>query len=222
MSEFVSSHHESPDSERGIQGLRSDFDRYGHNYFSMFVTLRQYIDDHLDFGHSNTLDFLLSLEESGRLPTKSYYDTEPVAALEMHRLAVYTTWMPLFQLSHSSEEFKVWLPHALEVVVPNPGYHTPGDCFGSQGYETPFDDTCRSSLCCPVRHIVRDVVQLSLNAPMNTLDYVLDPLKAHDNTTALIAGVYDYALLPGDKKSVLLAAYQRRYDSTFGPPEATE
>lgn len=222
MSEHVPYHHELSGSERGIQSLRSDFERYGTSYFVMFATLRQYADAHLDMPLAGSVDFFLDLEDTGRLPTKKLYDTNPSAALEMHRLAVYTTWMPLFQLSHSSDEFQTWLPHALHIIAPEEGRHTVRSCTDYWGYEMPGNEACDISVRCPVRHVVQDVTRLSLDAPLDTLDYVLDADKAYANTKTLLTGVYEHKMIPTYKKSALLAVYQRRHDEVFpgsGAPE---
>lgn len=221
MSEYAPFSHELSGSERGIQGLRGDFDRYGDSYFVMFMTLRQYADIHLGLDLTGSIDLMLGLEEAGRLPTKRNYEADPVAALEMHRLAIYTTWMPLFQLSHSSDEFKTWLPHALHIVVPDTGRHTMAHCIIDGGYETPTSETCTVSARCPVRHVIRDVTQLSIEAPMDTLDYLLDPDKTHTNTETLVAGLHEHKMIPAHKKSSLLAVYQRRYERTFPAPGTT-
>jgi hypothetical protein len=222
MSEYAPFSHELSGSERGIQGLRGDFERYGDSYFVMFMTLRQYADAHLGIDLTDSIDLIFGLEEAGRLPTKRSYEADPVAALEMHRLAVYTVWMPLFQLSHSSDEFKTWLPHALHIIAPDTGRHTVGRCTIDGGYETPTSETCAMSDCCPVRHVICDITHLAVDAPMDTLDYVLDPDKTHSNTETLVTGVYEHKMIPAYKKSALLAVYQWRYERTFPDPGATE
>lgn len=219
MSEQAPYHHELSDSERGIKKLGMEFEQGGEYYFRMFVALRQYINDDLDFTTDESAEFLLSLEKMGRLPTIGYYQDDPKGSLEMHRLAMFTTWMPLYRLSHTSHEFETWLPHALDIILPATSRHSLNACIDPERVDEVAHEQCRESACCPVRVVVRHVVDSAVRLPMDTLSYELDPIKTYRTTQMLINGVYEHQMLRDHERHMLSALYQHRFSETFGSPE---
>lgn len=220
MSEYASSHHELSGSERGIQKLREDFDRPDTTYFGMFMALREYADDYLDFRGVESANFLIGLEKSGRLPTLRHYQTDPIAAHEMSRLAIYTTWMPLFQLSHSTEEYAHWLPHALQIIAPNSGRHKMEVCVPQWTGSIQEGEACHASGHCPLRHILYDVYRLATDASLDTLDYTIDAQKAYYDTQVLIDGIHKHGLVGPGERNALQIAYRSHFEDVFPPPEA--
>lgn len=219
MSEQLPYDHELSDSERGITKLGMEFEQGGDYYFRMYVALRQYINDELDFTADESAEFILSLEKTGRLPTIDQYRDNPEGSLEMHRLAMLTTWMPLYRLSHTSHEFDTWLPHALAIILPANSRHSLSACIYPERADELVHEQCYVSGCCPARTVVRHVVNSAARLPMDTLSYELDPMKTYYTTHMLIDGVYEHKMLRDYERSMLHAVYQRRFSESFGLPD---
>ena len=218
MSEYLSDEHEQP----AVCRLRSEFHLKGGSYTDMFFILQDYIEKDLSLSSGISERELLRLESIGVLPSSELYDSDPVAALEKHRLAMYTTWMPRYQLNHTSEEFEEWLPYALQIVLPVDGRHEDEICSAYPYREAIHDESCYISLQCPIRHIGNDVVYGLCHSSMDTVEYLLDPEKACRNTQLLISGVAQHGIISATAKAAAEAAYLRRYNQEFPKPDLSQ
>lgn len=222
MSEFPDDSFEHPQERSAICLLRNEMRLKGETYTDMLFIMQNYIETDLDMPADLSLRELLRLEKSGVLPDETLYEIDPVSALEKHRMAVYTTWMPIYQLTHTSEEFERWLPYALEIVLPDDSRHDDDICADYSFRENPYDESCYMALQCPVRHIGNQVVYELSNFNKDTPDYYHDREKACRNTQLLISGVARYGIISDVQKATVEAAYLRRYSQEFPKPDLSQ
>lgn len=176
--------------DRAVLRFKSDLNSVGHSYVDALFAAQNFVQ--LDFGvdEQSSNAYLIQLERERVLPDSQVYNHSPELGLEMHRLAMYSTWMPLYRETHSSREFNDWLPGAIDIVLPPDGTHTSGRCYPP--LENPeevlvTDVSCPVSTICPLKFITNDVM---LGTPFLPLDQderaVTDLIKARTDANILL------------------------------------
>lgn len=222
MSEYSPHNYETSDDIKAIVRLRNDFYFKGGSYFDMLLALQEYAEQYLGIKERESQRYLMALEDRGFLPSEELYDIDPEAALEKHRLAVYTCYMPLYQLTHTSEEFEAWIRYALQIVVPENGRHKEGVCNSYKPDDGWGNEGCCLSEQCPIRHIEREIVFGLCQSNMDTTDYVLNSAKACQDTQLLINATQEHGIITASQKAAAERAYQRRYSKEFPDPDVSQ
>lgn len=219
MSEHSPREYEPSHDVRAVIKLRNDFNTKGNSYFDMLNLLQEYAEQHLQIKERESLRYLMALEDRGFLPSEQLYHMDPDAAIEKHRLAVYTCIMPLYQLTHTSEEFESWIRYALQIVVPDDGRHQEEICVSHPPRDRIFDESCYLSDQCPIKHVEYSVVFGLCQSNMDTTDYIIDSAKACRDTQLLISAVEEHGIISAHEKAAAERAYLRRYDKEFPKPD---
>lgn len=202
-----------------VSRLRNTLRIVGYDYVDARIALQEFVESDFEVDEAYSDLYLARLEASCVIPDARTYEASEVAALDMHRFAMYDYWIPLYRATHTADEFREWLPTALDVVFPAEGPHSVAQC----GLLTPraehvsvVEQACDISPCCVVKRAVHDV---RLGIPfihddafddehINELEraaYDVDRIRRDANT--LCAGLYD--------KRIITAAQMRDSKSKY-------
>lgn len=195
--------------------LRNNFATKGEKYVDMLMTMQEYLEQSIGVDERDSMTLLMEWEVQGVLPTEELYDIDPEAAVEKSRLAVYTSFMPMYQLTHTSDEFEEWLPYGLEIVVPTNGRHTTELCINKNSSSKCRDETCYMSLQCPMKYVEQDVLHNLTQCEMDTIDYLIDHEKACRNAQLLISAVAKRGIITNVQQAAIEHVYMKRYMAEF-------
>lgn len=206
-----------------IARMRANILYKANSYIDMYFALQEYLEQDLGFEGKESMRHILTCEDKGILPPEHLYDEDPQLAEDWLRLSFYKTWMPLYQLTHTSDEFKEWAGHLVQIIAPpEKSVHTSDTCFSDPMYDRKaLDEACGVSKICPIKVVTNDLLLNLPQTDMNGVDYVFDSEKAYRNTRILLSGVQKIGILTDVQKNALEEQYVTTYRERFPRPEAS-
>ena len=203
-----------------VHRLRSDFVTIGHSYVDTFFAVQKFVESDYAIDERWSAVYITQLEEQRVLPRKDMYHLEPERALDMHRLAMYSLWIPLYREMHSSREFNDWLPSALDIALPQDGTHASENCDtqGAVAEEVSIGDiSCSVADRCPRKYIMNDLL---INTPYLPLDPLeqggTDLIKARTDARILLQRAHDKKIITQSQLLQALTDYRQAYDNVIG------
>lgn len=172
-----------------IKRFRADLGRVGLHYLDTRMSLQKYLADEFEMLENQSDIYICRLEQEGVLPRPRLYDGNSVAALEQHRQAMYSHWMPLYRdVYDDADLFRLWVPQALRVAVPPEGPHGAECRQVESGVRGEIGSlACRISLSCPVNVIAETILLSPPFLPVRLEDYeFFDAKRAQDDAMSLI------------------------------------
>lgn len=209
MYEYVPEDRNPREITSAVRRFHADLSAVGHYYLGAHGALQELLAADFQMADQYSGRYITDLEHRRILPGPELYEASSEAALAMHRQAVYAYWMPLYRVSHESDDFRVWVAIALQVAVPPAGGHD------KYCRELPVDATetlgrfaCKTALLCPVRRIVDEVMHSPPFLPLNSSEYVFfDAEKAKADARSLIQAVADRGFInPSEMRSAAQAS----------------
>lgn len=205
----------SPDEiTSAVKRFRADLLAVGHDYLAAHGALQEWLAADFQMADEYSGRYIADLESKRILPGPELYSTASDMALMMHRQAMYSYWMPLYRVSHESDEFRLWVPAALRAAVPPAGGHdkycrkSPADITEALGRLA-----CKTALVCPVRFIADEVMLSPPFLPLNSDEYMFfDADKAKVDAHSLIQAVADREFINLSEMRTAAQASRAAYD----------
>lgn len=224
MSEMFDPYYEKEPIERSpIARVRADILYKADSYVDMYFMLQEYLEKDLGFEGSSAVQHLLHCEDRGILPRENVYNENPQLAEDWLRLSFYTTWMPLYQLTHTSDEFREWVGSMVQIIAPpEKSTHSEEHCFPGDILDRKLlDQACAVSDKCPSKVVANDLLFNLPQTDMNGIDYFMDSEKAYRNTRYLLSATAKAGILSNVQKNALEMQYQTAYETRFPRPETS-
>lgn len=200
-----------------VHRLKSDLASVGHSYVDTFFAVQKFVESDYLIDERWSSIYLARLEEQRVLPGKDMYHSNPERALEMHRLAMYSLWIPLYREMHSSREFSDWLPSALDIVLPQKGAHSSESCHaqGAVAEEVAIGDvSCSVADRCPRKYIMNDLLLSTPYLPLDPLELGgTDLIKAQADARILLSRARDKKIITQSQLLQALNDCRQAYDN---------
>lgn len=202
---------------KAVCDFRDALNQSGWEYVDATFATQLFLETDFCMDAAYSADYIERLERGNTLPTISQYRDNPELALDMLRLAMYCQWIPLYRELHSSRDFEVWLPIALDIVAPSDGLHVTERCRNvivDSERLTRSGLACGVSPMCPARFVAHDVL---LSTPFMPLDesecLTRDMYKAQQDADTLLKSVGERGMITPEQMNQALEESRMAYDA---------
>lgn len=221
MSEQPHSSYERSRATYAIDTYRRTLSLTERSYIDSRLALQAYVEMEFAIDDAYSDHYIAQLEVGRILPSAGLYERDVEMALDWQRHAMYSFWMPLYRETHTSDEFSMWLPAAMEVILPAGSKHSREKCDSELTDSLDavlYSASCPQSSICPVRLMGSDVI---LNTPylpiddMEVMEYeqkACDPTRLMSDANTLLTALYDKRVITANQMRAAKSRYGKVYE----------
>lgn len=222
MAERSYESNDNKDTNDRVNRLCRNLSLVGGNYVDARMALQEFIESEFSVGEVFSDRYIARLEAERILPTDISYEEDVQAALDWHRQAMYCYWIPLYRETHTADEFSVWLPAAMDVVIPPNSGHSRESCdpeLTSPASIPLYGTSCPTSALCLVRLVGGDVLLNVPYLPVDDMEMIpyeqqaCNPARLRSDANMLLAVLYDKRVITASQMREAKARYDRAYAS---------